>query len=1310
MAPLLRNYIENHTLETLDTNQYFEGFGSGIKKVSIVFINVTIEGDGNHDYLDQWNNLLQVIQTAVGQYEGVIGNFLNDEKGVLLFCAFGYPKTHMNDPYRAIKCAIDIQEHFKSNSMFSLGIGITTGRVFLGTSGTPDRRDFTFLGDAVNLASRLMNISVTKHHGQIISDEATYDAARNQIEFAPLGEVQVKGKENVLQIFMAQKERETMDIIETNDEKRLPTVRTYMFNHINEMIRKFIKARPFEPSMHAIDTVKARGFPYIILIEGKKGSGKTHLLNAIRQQMAENEHKHVIIQNLCNDTMEIKKSFNYFRKWFKQIIALYELDLTNTISKIENKQEMERTLLKMYGTFSAPRKENIIKKMIEKEEHSSLFVFNTFFDTDFVEPRNIELVTLQRTQVTMFTKLCVTWYNLMQKLHYVKHDKFVVALEDYEDMDDMSKDLFVELFLGPANDFNVHALVLLTTNKEELPKKTREDIMQTLEINSQHVLNLNALGVDEMSQLLLDESTQTHETIEQVSRELVNYMIKKTHGNAQIASLLVHKLLTNRLALNVEGTLSINNVRRHEIEDVSLPTNISLLTQQRIDNLDPHPKFILRIASIIGMQFTISILSEILPDSLTETAKVKEQVNTLVKEGFLRISSELNNDGKHIYEFSNHVTRDIAYGSLLLDRKQTIHGTLGEKLSEIYMIKRKTKSFSEVNKHDHQLCDIIVQAAKHFSSSMATTKAVPYSNLAIWVIELAVSKILDIENDIDVFHLLNSYISILEHMEEEKEKKDKLMVHACANLARNAYNLKYKFTAQELLAAAFKIKIGRDTCEANGTTTTPEYLTIITFKWLIHTESGLHRFNIEILNQLDQRELFQRFLASSLNIISHYWVGEYELAMGYYRTASSIYAKHAEEMSKMSHSHTLLPKDLGVMMNLYGGRTAYITGKHVLSEHTLYEVISICSKNNMPHATVLSAITGLFVAAITGNPSKYRYLLEYAESALADQVLIKHPKFGLYSTIFQIYRLFYRVLNEKLSYEHYNMKFYKMRALIVNEDFEEHNEIFGFLTIFVAVNSIIYSLEQTSTCITDVSEVKVPTERLIATRIFINDVEDFSKMYIDRESDHLQSILFTYHGLVLLYAYYVDMVADYRMKKNIDTDLFEKHPSLFKDPVSHSHFNPGSWIERGIAKARGLNAVTYEIMCLIAKVRCDIFFSNDIERAELKDDYESLKYCLNNKLEKEETKQNIPIMIDCQNTLADAGQILKVYEILVVYNNQKIRLNPTGIASLNDLLKVFIDAYQLDATKEYKLSYYDPIFAETIKLTDIKILPTRAKV
>jgi class 3 adenylate cyclase len=92
------------------------------------------------------------------------------------------------------------QRAVQNKSEVKIGIGIATGRVIAGYTGTQLRATYTCVGDTVNLAARIE--SHTKVAGKpILIDQNTRAGLPSDVALEDLGEVLFKGKEQAVQIF-----------------------------------------------------------------------------------------------------------------------------------------------------------------------------------------------------------------------------------------------------------------------------------------------------------------------------------------------------------------------------------------------------------------------------------------------------------------------------------------------------------------------------------------------------------------------------------------------------------------------------------------------------------------------------------------------------------------------------------------------------------------------------------------------------------------------------------------------------------------------------------------------------------------------------------------------------------------------------------------------------------------------------------------------------------------------------------------------------------------------------------------------------
>ena len=130
-------------------------------------------------------------QLALDELGGSVLQLTIGDKGAYLYAVFGAPLAHEDDATRACEGALRLLEIPQEVPVTDVQIGVATGRLRSGTYGHYERRTFCCLGDAVNLAARLM-IRAPANGVWVHGDVA--DQAGARFEWDDLPSIQVKGR------------------------------------------------------------------------------------------------------------------------------------------------------------------------------------------------------------------------------------------------------------------------------------------------------------------------------------------------------------------------------------------------------------------------------------------------------------------------------------------------------------------------------------------------------------------------------------------------------------------------------------------------------------------------------------------------------------------------------------------------------------------------------------------------------------------------------------------------------------------------------------------------------------------------------------------------------------------------------------------------------------------------------------------------------------------------------------------------------------------------------------------------------------
>ena len=166
-----------------------------LRPLTVLYVNLPDLTD--HTPLDEAQETMRALQTSVYHYEGSINKLNVDDDGTSLIAALGLPPfVHDDDPARGVHAALAIQEALEALGRRS-SVGVATGLAFCGSVGAERRREYTIMGEVVNLAARLMQAAMEG----ILCDQTTATAAEARLVFEPLAAMKVKGKRDPVAVF-----------------------------------------------------------------------------------------------------------------------------------------------------------------------------------------------------------------------------------------------------------------------------------------------------------------------------------------------------------------------------------------------------------------------------------------------------------------------------------------------------------------------------------------------------------------------------------------------------------------------------------------------------------------------------------------------------------------------------------------------------------------------------------------------------------------------------------------------------------------------------------------------------------------------------------------------------------------------------------------------------------------------------------------------------------------------------------------------------------------------------------------------------
>ena len=173
------------------------------RKVTVAFVNVLGVDDllasaGPDALVDEVQSYLEPVVRLVRENHGYLVSSDIYTNGFKLIVGFGVPTAHEHDAENALRFAATLRDEIDVLDLrLTHRIGVNGGFVFTGDVGPSYRRQYTVMGDAVNLSARLMGAA---EPGQVIVSAHTAEAAGVCFLVRELAPIRVKGKEHPVEI------------------------------------------------------------------------------------------------------------------------------------------------------------------------------------------------------------------------------------------------------------------------------------------------------------------------------------------------------------------------------------------------------------------------------------------------------------------------------------------------------------------------------------------------------------------------------------------------------------------------------------------------------------------------------------------------------------------------------------------------------------------------------------------------------------------------------------------------------------------------------------------------------------------------------------------------------------------------------------------------------------------------------------------------------------------------------------------------------------------------------------------------------
>jgi predicted ATPase len=188
---------------------------------------------------------------------------------------------------------------------------------------------------------------------------------------------------------------------------------------------------------------------------------------------------------------------------------------------------------------------------------------------------------------------------------------------------------------------------------------------------------------------------------------LKQFILEKTEGNPFFMEEIVQALFEQGVL--IVGAHGGAPSLARPFADLHLPTTVQGILASRIDRLGPEEKTLLQTLSVIGKEFSLSLLKQVTNQPEDELHRLLSHLQTA------EFIYEQPAFPEPEYTFKHALTQEVAYGSLLLERRRVLHERTAKAIEALF---------------HSQLEDHYSELAHHYSRSGNTKKAVEYLQLA----------------------------------------------------------------------------------------------------------------------------------------------------------------------------------------------------------------------------------------------------------------------------------------------------------------------------------------------------------------------------------------------------------------------------------------------------------------------------------------------------------------------------------------------------------------------------------------------------
>jgi ABC-type oligopeptide transport system substrate-binding subunit/class 3 adenylate cyclase len=588
------------------------------------------------DVMEIMDGAFEVLIEPVYRYEGTVARLMGD--AVLAF--FGAPIAHEDDPERAIRAALAIiqgaqeyaarLEQERGITGFDVRVGIHTGLVVVGEVGSDLRVEYTAMGDAINLASRMEQNAPP---GGILITHHTYRHVRGVFDVLVQEPLAVKGKAESVQTYLVQRAKPRAF---RKPVRGVEGIETRMVGREAEL----------KHLQEAFYTAMEDSELQVVTISGEAGVGKSRLLyefDTWSELLAEQFYyfKGRAVPEMQSMPYGLIRDLVAFR------FQIRDSDPTEVV-----REKLEAGTGVALGSGQSSR-------------HAAHFIGHLI---GFEFGDSPHLVGVQDDAQELRDRALAHLTGYYQGL--AAQAPVLILLEDLHWADDSSLDALNQLALD-LGDWPV--MVACAARPALFERRPHWGEGQSFHAR----LVLEPLSKWD-SRCLVVEILQRLEDVPEALRDLV---VSGAEGNPFFIEELIKMLIEDGVIVTGEGQWRLEPSR---LVDVRVPPTLTGVLQARLDRLPLAERTVLQQASVVGRLFwdrAVARINESAGEGIEESEVVGRLSALRGREMVFQRETSAFADAQE-YLFKHALLREVTYESVLKRVRRAYHGMVADWLLE----------------------------------------------------------------------------------------------------------------------------------------------------------------------------------------------------------------------------------------------------------------------------------------------------------------------------------------------------------------------------------------------------------------------------------------------------------------------------------------------------------------------------------------------------------------------------------------------------------------------------------------------------